>query len=312
MFCRNCGSQIGDGAGFCPNCGAQVAQPSGRPSPVGAAAGQPYPAGAAAAVSNARARRAKSGRNVKIAVIVAIVAAAVAVIALVVVPRLIGGLEVAKLAQMDGEDSGKVLSEMVEFRITPTPGSGYDYAYAYATSDELAEAGEKYYYDHSDYGQAQMYALMEESGGSVIWAFTSDGGYATAQQVSSWNDIQGFHQVRAVDEMPDVEALKDVVKDLGGEHMVLYNRTADNGLVALYTIGEGIYGEINYYHPDGTDVLARQDRVYFSQGDVSTILGAIQVGAAQGADGVKSYLNSSTYSSFLTYITDSAYILYYE
>lgn len=30
MFCKNCGSQIQDGAGFCPNCGMKIEAPMGQ------------------------------------------------------------------------------------------------------------------------------------------------------------------------------------------------------------------------------------------------------------------------------------------
>lgn len=301
MFCRNCGSQINDGASFCPNCGAPSAgRPAGQPSPA-TAGGAPYAATAgapAAAVSTARARRAKSGRKVKVAII-AVAVVAVAAIAVALVLHLLGNPEVTELAQMSGEESGQFLSGLSEFKVDYS-----DSWYGYATSDEIAAAAA----ENGTSGSETIEAL-KESGGSIYTAYADNGSRAVnAQAVSSWDNISGFSEYHVVGEKPDADEVKNIVKRLGGEHMVVYK--GSYYLVAAYTIGDGILGTLYYSYDSGDDAIIRSNSAVYSQDGVSTLLAAIQVADLQGADGLKEYLNSSDNSQI--YIYSDSDIVYYE
>lgn len=308
MFCRNCGSQLNDGAGFCPSCGTPVAsRPAGQPSAAAkGAAAYTATAGAGAAVAAARARRAKSGKNVKvIAIAVAAVAVVAAVIAFVVVPRLGGGnVEAVELAQMSSQEARQFFSELSMYPIAS--GSSY---YGYATSDDIAAVAAE-----NGATTSETLEKLSETGGSIYMAMADWFG-ADRDEVANWTNISGFEQVRTVSKMPDVEAVKDVVKKLGGEHMVVFNSGSDNRISVIYTIGYDIVGRIDYGKDGWAGTVGRQDIVFFGEAGqqaVSAITAAIQVAGSQGESGLKDYLLSGTHTGGYMDIYDNYDILYYE
>lgn len=248
MFCRNCGSQVRDGAAFCPNCGAQVSAPTGFAAQPAGFAARPTYAGAAGFSRTAyAAARPHAAASRKVAAGIIVAAAVVAAVVLVLVLH-VGGigdpgeLEAADLAQMSSAEAGEALEGLYEARID---GAAYDRDYVwYATSEEIADTIKGLV------GWAP--ALRKDTRGSVFQASDDYNGNSLDSAEVSDGKAAVFMQMRYADDVPDVDALKTIAKDLGAEHvLILVNNGYDPYGDRIQWMLSGISYGVGYTLPDG-------------------------------------------------------------